>query len=132
MKEIVLYNGYELIHTKNPFGSHSWLLKDAEGDELCCGNVAVANELRELWPHDEVIDAICRTMYVGDADAASHGWSLGDQRRLLSIGKRCRRLQATTGYSRLDMAFNEYRCPFFYHPRGRRALDHRRRRSSIA
>lgn len=128
MKTLTLYNGFNLIHERNPFGSHSWLLQDRDGDELCRGNVAVVNELRKLWPDDDVIAVIVETMYIGDPDAALHDWSLGDQRRLLSIGKRCRHLQAVTGYSRLDMAFNEYHYPHFYRRRGLRALEHRRRR----
>jgi hypothetical protein len=132
MKTLTMYNDYQLIHRRNPFGSHSWLLRDAEGDVFIDGNVAVAHELKALWPDDDIVAAIVSTMYIGDPDAALHNWSLGDQHRLLSIGKRCRKLQTMTGYSRLDMANTEYHYPHFYEQRGYRALDHRRRRCIIA
>ena len=129
MKEIVLYEGSKLVHCRNNFGSHSWMLTfcDNYDEYSACGNVAVANKLKRLFPDDDIIQAIISAIYVGDVDAAAHDWSLGDQ-RLLSIGKRCRHLQAVTGYSRLDMAFNEYHYPHFYRRRGLRALEHRRRR----
>jgi hypothetical protein len=126
MKSIVLYNGYELIHDRNPFGSHSWLLKDAEKNILCQGNVAVASRLINLWPHDDVVAAIVETMYIGNAYVASYGWSLGDQHRLLSVGKRCRHLQELTGLVGLNTAYYKIKNP--HCGRGLRALEHRRRR----
>lgn len=125
MKTLTLYNGYKLVHDRNQFGSHDWTLRDRDGDIIVAGNVAVTNKLRKLWPDDDAVDALVKTMYIGNAAAASHGWSLEVQRFCLSIGKKCRCIQLITGRYRLDDAYAEFKHAYCRRQRGRRALDRR-------
>lgn len=124
MKTLVLYDGSELVHQRNPYGSHSWVLTSHDDsateaeDEFWSyrGNVAVANEILRRWPEDRVIAALVGTMDLGDHRAAQRGLGLGEQ-RYLSIGRRCRELQVSTGCLALRHAKQA-----FDHPRrsGRR------------